>query len=70
MVNMTEHAPVIATHNSNFHADDVFAVAALKQLYPSAKVIRTRNLDELDQADIVLDVGVILPFLTQFKSRG
>ena len=56
---MTEHTPVIATHNGNFHADDVFAVAALKHLYPSAKVIRTRNLDELDQADIVLDVGGI-----------
>ncbi|SBS27270.1 hypothetical protein MAQ5080_00764 [Marinomonas aquimarina] len=54
---MTEQTPVIATHNGNFHADDVFAVAALKTIYPSAEVVRTRDLALLDKADIVLDVG-------------
>lgn len=56
---MTNQAPVIATHNGNFHADDVFAVAALKHLFPSATIIRTRDLEVLAKADIVLDVGGI-----------
>lgn len=54
---MTDKIQVIATHNGNFHADDVFAVAALKRIYPSAKLIRTRDMAVLEQADIVLDVG-------------
>ncbi len=56
---MTETTKVIATHNGSFHADDVFAVAALKTLYPSAEILRTRDLDLLAKADIVLDVGGI-----------
>ena len=47
----------IATHNGNFHADDVFSIAALKQLFPSFKLIRTRDLELIAKADIVLDVG-------------
>ena len=47
----------IATHNGNFHADDVFSVAALKCIFPIFKLIRTRNLDVIAEADIVLDVG-------------
>lgn len=54
---MTDKIQVIATHNGNFHADDVFTVAALKQLFTSAKIIRTRDLDVIAQADLVLDVG-------------
>lgn len=48
---------IIATHNGKFHADDVFGVALLKSLHPEAEVIRTRDQDRLDAADIVLDVG-------------
>ncbi len=47
----------IATHNGNFHADDVFSVAALKNIFPSAKVIRTRDIEEISKVDIVVDVG-------------
>lgn len=47
----------IATHNGNFHADDVFSVAALKNIFPSFKLIRSRNLEIIAKADIVLDVG-------------
>lgn len=47
----------IATHNGNFHADDVFSVAALKCVIPSFKLIRTRDLELIAKADIVLDVG-------------
>ena len=48
---------IIATHNGKFHADDVFGVALLTQLYPDAQVVRSRDKEVLDQADIVLDVG-------------
>jgi len=47
----------IATHNGNFHADDVFSIAALKNIFPSFKLIRTRDLELISKADIVIDVG-------------
>ncbi len=47
----------IATHNGNFHADDVFSIAAIKCIFPSFKLIRTRDLELIAKADIVLDVG-------------
>ena len=47
----------IVTHNGPFHADDVFAVALLKTLYPESKVIRTRDPEVIATGDIVLDVG-------------
>ncbi|MCV2402263.1 MYG1 family protein [Marinomonas sp. C2222] len=56
---MTEQVKVIATHNGNFHADDVFAVAALKSIFPSVELIRTRDLEIIAKADIVVDVGGI-----------
>lgn len=49
----------IATHNSNFHADDVFAVATLAILYPEFKVVRTRETEVIKKADIVVDVGMM-----------
>lgn len=48
---------IIATHNGNFHADDVFSIAALKGIFPSSRLIRTRDLAVIGQADIVIDVG-------------
>jgi len=47
----------IATHNGNFHADDVFSIAALKCIFPSFELIRTRDLALIGKADIVIDVG-------------
>jgi uncharacterized UPF0160 family protein len=47
----------IATHNGNFHADDVFSIAALKHIFPNFNLIRTRNLEIIGKADIVIDVG-------------
>jgi uncharacterized UPF0160 family protein len=61
--------PKIITHNGNFHADDVFAVAALKILFEKrgidwgdVEIIRTRKKEIIDSAnsengDFVLDVG-------------
>src|SRR6056297_1988096 len=47
----------VVTHNGNFHADDVFSIAALKSILPSFKLIRTRDLALINKADIVVDVG-------------
>jgi uncharacterized UPF0160 family protein len=47
----------IVTHNANFHADDVFSVAALKSIFSSFTLIRTRDLEIIAKADIVIDVG-------------
>ncbi len=47
----------IATHNGNFHADDVFSIAALKNIFPSFELIRTRDLELISKANIVIDVG-------------
>lgn len=55
----TMNAKVIATHNGNFHADDVFSVAALKIVFPSFELVRTRDLERIGQADVVIDVGGI-----------
>ena len=47
----------IVTHNGNFHADDVFSIAAFKSIFPSFKLIRTRDSELMAKADIVIDVG-------------
>jgi len=53
----------IATHSGGFHADDVFAVAALKLYLKHEKegmpvqIIRTRNSEMVSECDYVVDVG-------------
>ena len=47
----------IVTHDGNFHADDVFSIAALKSIFPNFNLIRTRDLAVIAKADIVIDVG-------------
>jgi len=47
----------IVTHNGNFHADDVFSIAAIKCIFPSFTLVRTRDLELINKADIVIDVG-------------
>jgi len=46
----------VAVHSGKFHADEVFAVAILKLLHPKLEVIRTRNPEEYDAADLRVDV--------------
>jgi uncharacterized UPF0160 family protein len=48
---------VIATHDGSFHADEVFAVAALGLLGDTAEVVRTRDPGALAAADLRVDVG-------------
>mgnify|MGYP001070573697 CR=1 FL=1 len=47
----------VATHSGNFHADDVFSIAALKTIFPSLTLIRTRDLALIAKADLAIDVG-------------
>ncbi len=55
----------LATHGSNFHADDLCATAVLKTYFAyyhpkiRLKVIRTLDQQKLDAADIVYDIGKI-----------
>src|SRR3954447_21737947 len=48
---------VVATHPGDFHADDVFAVAALGLLHGPLDVVRTRDGDRQAAADIRVGVG-------------
>ncbi|MGI9184294.1 MAG: MYG1 family protein [Solirubrobacteraceae bacterium] len=48
---------VIATHDGSFHADEVFAIAALGLLGHSVEVVRTRDRAALAEADLRVDVG-------------
>ncbi|MCR4279362.1 MAG: MYG1 family protein [Candidatus Zambryskibacteria bacterium] len=49
----------IVTHSGSFHTDDVFAVAALLLKYPDAIVVRSRDTEVINKADIVVDVGLV-----------
>lgn len=50
---------VIVTHSGKFHADDAWAVAVLKILFPHAEVVRTRDTALVEAADFAVDVGGI-----------
>lgn len=50
---------LIATHGGKFHADDAWAVAVLKVLFPDADIVRTRDMARIDAADFAIDVGGI-----------
>ena len=47
----------VATHDGSFHADEVFAIAALGLLPEELEVVRTRDRDLLAEADLRIDVG-------------
>lgn len=48
---------VAATHSGSFHADDILAAAAMRLANPSVKILRSRDMDQLNAADILFDVG-------------
>jgi len=47
----------IASHSGSFHADDVFSLAVLCELYPDSRVVRTRDPQVIAAADFAVDVG-------------
>ncbi len=48
----------VATHDGSFHADDVFAVAALRLLDPDLEVVRTRDREAIAACDVRVDIGL------------
>lgn len=49
----------VATHSGTFHADDCFGTAVLLGLFPSSTLIRTRDRNQIANADFAVDVGGI-----------
>lgn len=55
---MAENKIRIVTHNSKFHADDIFAVATLQlALNRDIEVVRSRDIEVIKTGDFVVDVG-------------
>jgi uncharacterized UPF0160 family protein len=53
---------VIVTHSGGFHTDDIFAVATLLLVFEDKykiRVLRTRDKDQIEKADFVVDVGMV-----------
>jgi len=48
---------IIATHSGKFHADDIWAVMVLDQLFPGCELVRTRDPERIAAADFAVDVG-------------
>lgn len=48
---------VAATHSGSFHADDILAAAAMRLANPSVTILRSRDMEQLNAADILFDVG-------------
>jgi uncharacterized UPF0160 family protein len=47
----------VAVHNGIFHADDAFAVAALRLIHSQVEIVRTRDPEILASCDLRVDVG-------------
>ena len=54
---LQQHNVVAATHSGNFHADDVLAAATLQLAKPGIRILRSRDMEQLNNADILFDVG-------------
>ena len=48
----------LATHDGSFHADDVFAVAALRSVHPDIEIVRSRDREVIAAADVRVDIGL------------
>lgn len=61
MTNLLNTALTVCIHNGVFHADDVICVALLQIKYgiENVTVVRSRNSEDWEKADYVLDVGGI-----------
>lgn len=47
---------MLVTHSGRFHADEVFAIAMI-QMIEEVDIVRSRDQEVIDQAEMVLDVG-------------
>lgn len=59
MLSDYKDGPFIATHHGQFHCDEVVAIAMLKTLdeFRDLPVVRTRDMEIIERATIVVDVG-------------
>lgn len=57
MINFFKKRKVIVVHGGSFHADDLFACATLRILYPCSKIIQSKRGEPLPKGDITLDTG-------------
>ncbi|MGD8292282.1 MAG: MYG1 family protein [Desulfobacterales bacterium] len=48
---------IAATHDGRFHADEIFALAVLKLIFPDLEIVRSRDEQIYKRADIIVDVG-------------
>lgn len=48
---------LLGTHNGKFHLDEVMATAILINIFPDARLLRTRDEYALKQCDIIYDIG-------------
>jgi uncharacterized UPF0160 family protein len=48
---------IASTHDGRFHADEIFALAVLKLIFPDLEIVRSRDEKVYKNADIVVDVG-------------
>lgn len=48
---------IVGTHDGKFHADEVMACAITSLLFENVQIIRSRDEDQLKNADIVFDVS-------------
>ena len=51
------HEAKLITHSATFHPDDVFSTAFLLRLFPGSKVIRVNKVTEVNDEQIVYDIG-------------
>lgn len=54
---LQQQSVVAATHSGTFHADDVLAAATLRLAKPAVTILRSRDMEQLNAADILFDVG-------------
>jgi len=47
----------VATHSGSFHADEVFALAALTLLGEPVEIVRTRDAEAMAACDVRVDIG-------------
>ncbi len=50
---------LIATHDGTFHADETLACAVLTYIFESSQIIRTRDRELMESADLIIDVSGI-----------
>ena len=52
-----------STHDGRFHADEIFALAVLNLIYPDLKIVRSRDENVYNKADIIVWTWVIFIIL-------